>query len=70
MPLVTCGLADEGVIAGEVRFSTTPELILFSKEMVEEGFWVKSEPKEFSTEIKVINFEIDLIRIEECSFPI
>jgi len=69
MPLVTCGLSDEGVIAAEVRFSTTPELVLFNEDFIESSFGVVNTPMEFDTEIKVVGFSIDVIRIVGCTLP-
>ena len=67
MPLVTCGLSDEGVIAAEVQFSTDPLLTRFTEDLVEYDFSVEDVEKEFDTEIQVVSWDVEIIRVEECS---
>jgi len=69
MSLITCGLAGEGVVASVVPFSTVPYLTTFEDTLVEELFEYQLQETEFTTEIPVVEFEIDIIRIEECSWP-
>ena len=67
MPLVTCGLADEGVIAESLRFSTTPELLQFEEDSLSLSFGLSEVTKEFNQDVLSIDFEIKVIRVEECS---
>ena len=67
MPLVTCGLSDEGVVAEVFRFSTTPELIQFEEDSLGFEFGLGEVVKEFDQDIVTIDFEIKVIRVEECS---
>ena len=69
MPLVTCGMADEGVIAAEVRFSTTNEIILFEEDYSEEEFVVLTTPLEFTDTVQVVSWEVDVIRVVGCTLP-
>lgn len=69
MSLVTCGLAGDGVYSAIIPFSTTPYLTTFDTEVIEQEFLVTEIEKEFSTAIPVIEFGIDIIEIEECSWP-
>lgn len=69
MPLVTCGLGDEGVFASVIPFRVSPYLTAYTYDLVEENFTVQPLEKEFSTEIRVVEFNINIIEIEECSWP-
>ncbi len=61
------GLSDEGVIAAEVQFSTDPLLTRFAEDILEYDFSVEEVAKEFDMEIQVVSWDIDIIRVEECS---
>ena len=69
MSLVTCGLGGEGVYSAIIPFSTTPYLTLFIEDLIEEPFEYDIKDVEFTSEIPVVEFEIDVIKIEECSWP-
>ena len=69
MPLVTCGLLDEGVIASVVRFSTSNELIPFVEDFLEESFTVSTTQVEFTDKVQVINWDVDIIQIVGCTLP-
>lgn len=69
MSLVTCGLSDDGVIAEIIPFATVPYLTTFEETLVVEEFITTNVEQEFSATIPVVEFEIDIIRIEECSWP-
>lgn len=67
--MITCGLSDDGVVAAIIPFATTPYLTTFDEVTIAEEFNLSDLTKEFSASIPVVEFEIDIIRIEECSWP-
>ena len=69
MSLITCGLSDEGVIAAVIPFATTTYLTVFDETRIEVEFTQETLVEEFQATIPVVEFEIDVIRIEECSWP-
>ena len=70
MSIITCGLAGEGIYASVIPFATTPYLTLFSEDIVEEEFDYVTKEVGFTTDIRVVEFEIGIIKIEECSWPV
>ncbi len=70
MSIITCGLAGEGIYASVVPFATTTYLTLFFEDIVEEEFEYVTKEVGFTAEIPVVEFEIDIIKIEECSWPV
>jgi len=68
MSLITCGLAGEIPYAEVVPFSTIPYLTSFTVDALEEEFEYVNKEVGFITDIPVVEFEIDIIRIEECSW--
>jgi len=69
MGLVTCGLSDEGVVAAIIPFATTPYLTVFATDLIEEEFGYVTKEVDFTSEIPVVEFDINVIKIEECSWP-
>lgn len=69
MSIITCGLAGEGTYAAVIPFSTTPYLTNFTDTLIEEPFEYVKQEVGFSSEIPIVEFEIDVIRIEECRWP-
>jgi hypothetical protein len=68
MSIVTCGLSDEGIYAHTIPFSTNTLIVDFDEDVIAEPFVLKELTKEFTAKIPVVEFDIDIIRIEECSW--
>lgn len=69
MSIITCGLAGEGSYAAVIPFATNPYLTVFATDIVEDTFKVENKEVEFSAAITVVEFKIDIIKIEECLWP-
>ena len=69
MSLMTCGLASDGVVAAVIPFATIPYLTVFATDLIEEKFEYVTKEVGFTSEIPVVEFDINVIKIEECSWP-
>ena len=67
--LMTCGLGAEGAYAAIIPFSARPYNMTFNYDWQAIDFSYSDMNLDFKVETPVIEFEIDVIRIEECSFP-